>query len=59
MPFYRLYFLDRLGRIGRAEPVEALTDEAACAEAVRLDHGYVVEVWQGARLIQAVRPGGH
>jgi hypothetical protein len=54
--FYRLYFMDRSGRVNRAELLEAGDDEAARTEAIRLDHAFSVELWQAERLVGVVYP---
>jgi hypothetical protein len=58
MPYYRLYFLDRSGKIERAQAVTVDTDEQACDAARRLDHAYAVEVWQQKRKVATVYPEG-
>ncbi|WP_162875503.1 hypothetical protein [Sphingomonas crusticola] len=55
---YRLYFLNREGRITRSEIVTVATDAEACAEAERLDHADAVEIWAGARKVALIHPRG-
>jgi hypothetical protein len=52
---YRCFFLNRAGRIEKAEIVQAETDEGALAAALRLverQSDYKsIEVWEGARKV--------
>jgi hypothetical protein len=49
---FRLYCLDREGRIDLAEVIHAKTDEEAVAKARRLKrHTLKCEIWQGHRLV--------
>jgi hypothetical protein len=56
MAFYRLYFMDRRGKIARDEVVEADDDDGARREAVRLDHAYAIKIWQAERPVGTVLP---
>jgi hypothetical protein len=52
MAEYRMYTLDRLGRIGLAEPVQAESDGQALAKVRELRPTALKwEVWKGNRLI--------
>jgi len=52
MTLYRLYFLDRDGRIRSAENVECPSDAAALTVAVKRESpDLLVEVWDGARAV--------
>jgi hypothetical protein len=49
---FRLYCLDRFGRIDLADVIHASTDEEAVAKArVLKRHTLKCEVWQGHRLV--------
>jgi hypothetical protein len=56
MPNYRLYRLDTNDRIMDALEFEGPNDDAAVAEAVRVDHAAVIEIWSGARKVGSVDP---
>jgi hypothetical protein len=56
MPFYRLYRLDAVDHIKSVEQFRGKDDEAAIAEAVRLDHAAVIEIWTGKRKVARVDP---
>lgn len=56
MTHYRLYFLNKLGRIVRREEVDVATDAEAAAIAREHDHAFAVEVWDGARQAATVHP---
>lgn len=57
MPVYRLYCL-RKGRIVSGENFDADDDDSAIASvrARKLEVGH--EIWQAARLVAAIAPGG-
>lgn len=56
MPSYRVYMLNRAGRILAGEWIDAETDEAAGAAAQAMyEEAPAVEVWRGAKRI-AVLP---
>ena len=48
---YRIYYLDRTGRITRREPLRAENDERAIAllEDARQEHA--IELWEQGRLV--------
>jgi hypothetical protein len=55
MPQYQLYCLDRAGRIGLAEWLEASDDDDAVRQARAAKRGALkCEVWQGHRLVAAI-----
>lgn len=56
MPDYRLYRLNELNRIIQAVEYSGVDDDAAVAEAIRIDHAAVVEIWCGWRLVSRVDP---
>jgi hypothetical protein len=52
---YRLYCLDKAGKIGFAETIEATDDQDAVSQARKLKHSALkCEVWQGRRLVLAL-----
>ena len=55
MAGYRCFFLNRAGRIEKAEIIQAETDEGALSVALRLVeaqwHYESIEVWEGARKV--------
>ncbi len=55
MASYRMYCLDRAGRIGFAEWLEAEDDSEALALARNLKEGVLkCEVWRGNRLVSSL-----
>ena len=49
---YRIYILDEWGRIGFAEDLQAMTDEAALALAAEVNpRARKYELWEGRRLV--------
>lgn len=57
MRHYKVYSLDRTGRIALAQDVECRDDLDALAWAEHAASREVLEVWQGARLVARVKPG--
>ena len=58
MPEYRLYTLNKLGRIfGRADIIEADTDADAIMKAKRLQTTLDLELWQGDRVVTKLEAG--
>lgn len=56
MPFYRLYTLDRMGRIRLADWIKARDDAQAIASARRISHGArMCEVWLRDRRVAILR----
>jgi hypothetical protein len=53
---YRLYRLRADNSIIDSIDINVESEEAAILEAIRLDHAYIVEVWQLARLVARVDP---
>lgn len=51
MSSYRFYFLDRTGRISRAEETECADDADALQRAQAAGHVHGIEVWCGRRLV--------
>ncbi|WP_174273569.1 hypothetical protein [Sphingomonas bacterium] len=57
MRYYRLYFIDSLGHIEDVRECMLADDAAAIAEARRLNHASVIEIWcQGSKIVD-VEPG--
>jgi hypothetical protein len=57
MPDYRLYLLTATDMIaGRPIDIAANNDDDAVAQATRIGHAAVIEIWQEARLISRVHP---
>jgi hypothetical protein len=56
MQSYRLYRLDANNRIMNVTMFEGPDDQAAIAEAVRLDHANSIEIWCGPRKVGLVDP---
>jgi hypothetical protein len=56
MQHYRIYRLSSDDRIIEALDFEAEQDAEAEAEAIRLDHAAVVEIWCDTRLVARVDP---
>jgi hypothetical protein len=55
MPDYRLYCLDREGKISFAENIAARSDEEALRKAHDMKlHALRCEVWEGRRLVGAL-----
>lgn len=52
MDGYRLYLLNREGRIRRALEFECDTDEEAVSWMDEQDHPFGMELWQRARLVK-------
>ena len=57
MRYYRLYFIDPAGHIEDVRESMQIDDSAAIAEAQRLDHSSVIEIWCQGRKISDVQPG--
>jgi hypothetical protein len=53
---YRLYCLDRNGKIAAAEWVEAVDDAAAIAAAHALAKPTICELWLNNRLVEQIPP---
>jgi hypothetical protein len=53
---YRLFRLRADNRIIDCLDISVGSDEEAILEAVRVDHAYIIEVWQLARLVARVDP---
>ena len=53
---YRLYRLRADNSIIDSININVESDEAAILEAICLDHAYIIEVWQSARLVARVDP---
>ena len=56
MTEYRLYRLHSDNRIASATDLFAPDDEAAIAEAGRMGHSGIVEIWQNKRRVARVEP---
>ncbi|MEO5640694.1 MAG: hypothetical protein ABIQ98_02890 [Sphingomicrobium sp.] len=56
MPSYRLYCLDRAGKITSAEWIEAENDDAALAAARALGKPAPCELWLRNRMIDRIEP---
>jgi len=56
MAGYRLYLLNREGRIRRALDLECDTDEDAVRRMDGHDHPFGMELWQHTRLVQSLEP---
>jgi hypothetical protein len=56
VPEYRLYRLRADDSI--IEPINLVVpdDDAAIAEAIRIDHAAYIEIWSGTRLVSRVAP---
>jgi hypothetical protein len=50
---YRLYFLDRLGRIRHAIDLDCVDDAHAVETVEKHADGRAMELWQSARLVKA------
>jgi len=48
---YRLYLLDRDGRVSRGEAFVSENDESAMIHARQISDGHTAEVWQYARVV--------
>ena len=58
MKNYKIYSLDQVGRIDRAQDMECADDLDALDWAEKTaGHGPGLEVWQGSRLVARVKPG--
>lgn len=57
MQHYRLYSLDRQGRIASAHDLNCRDDLAALAEGEKECVSHSVEIWQGSRLVARVKQG--
>jgi hypothetical protein len=56
MPEYRLYRLDEAGHIKGVIGFDGPDDDAAIAEAIRVDHAANIEIWAGARKVALIDP---
>lgn len=56
MPSYRLYRLNAANKIIDAIDYEAPDLGSAKAEAVRIDHAEVIEIWCGTQMVARVNP---
>jgi hypothetical protein len=56
MPSYRLYRLNVANKIIEAIDFNGPDLDSAKAEAVRIDHAEIIEIWCGARMIARVNP---
>ena len=55
MPYYRIYFLDRNGRIaGPPEVIDCEDDEHAKKTARQQVDGKDVELWDGSRMVDKI-----
>ena len=57
MPQYRLYHLDGAGRVGKAEWLDASSDENAISAAAVNNTSVQCELWQGRRLVTRLAHG--
>jgi hypothetical protein len=57
MADYRLYLLDRQGRISRAVPLDCETDDQAVDQVHAFPHDQGKELWQRDRLVDRFVPG--
>ncbi|MBR0874289.1 hypothetical protein JQ633_28310 [Bradyrhizobium tropiciagri] len=58
MAVYRVYVLDEAGRVaGPPHILDCADDDEAALRARQYLDGQVVEVWAGARLVIALKPG--
>ena len=55
---YRLYCLDKRGRIARRQELEAIDDGAAIEVARRLEPDHDCELWSGSRKVALVPKDG-
>jgi hypothetical protein len=56
MPSYRLYRLNAANKIIDAIDFDGPDIDSAKAEAVRIDHAEIIEIWCGARMVARVNP---
>ncbi|MDO7841798.1 hypothetical protein [Sphingomonas immobilis] len=56
MPIYRFCRIDDRNREIESFVVEAIDDDGAIAEAIRLDHAHFIDIWLGTRMISRVCP---
>lgn len=56
MPGYRLYRLDEANHIKDVIHFEGPDDNAAIAEAIKVDHAAGIEIWNGPRKVALVDP---
>jgi hypothetical protein len=54
--WYRIYFFDRGGHIGRALDIECEDDQDAVRQMDEHKHAYAVELWQRERRIRRFEP---
>ena len=54
MPSYRLYRLNVANKIIDASDFDGPDLDSAKAEAVRIDHAEIIEIWCGARMVARV-----
>jgi hypothetical protein len=56
MPMYRLYRLNAANKIIDAIDYEGPDLDSVKAEAVRIEHAEIIEIWCGARMVARVNP---
>jgi hypothetical protein len=56
--WYRLYFFDRKGHIGRALDIECSDDDDAIRRMDEQAHDFPLELWQRERCIRRLEPIG-
>jgi len=56
MAAYRVYSLNGAGKVLSAEWIEADSDERAVETARAAARGVSLEIWQGQRLVERIRP---
>lgn len=55
MPYYRVYFLDRKGRIAGPPEIIDCEDDDHAKKTARQDHGEKdIELWDGARMVDKI-----
>jgi hypothetical protein len=56
MPSYRIYRLNAANKIIDALDFEGPDLASVKAEAIRIDHAEIIEIWCGARMVARVNP---
>jgi hypothetical protein len=56
MPSYRLYRLNAANKIIDAIDFEGPDFNSVKAEAIRIDHAEIIEIWCGAQMVARVNP---
>lgn len=51
---YRVYLLDARGRVQRAQPLQAASDECACWMLTNVEFTHAAELWRRGRRIAAI-----